>query len=106
MKVLLALAQARNEKAAGIDNIPTEVFQNDVTSSLLYKTSGYFALGQVPFEWTTRINNPILKPGASDNRFPLNYRGIISMSVPYKIYCTVINNRLNKWLEENDCLFN
>ena len=104
-EVYLAVEHSKRRKAAGIDNIPAEVIKNNTAIDLLHKIiNGCFALGQVPTEWTSGIINPILKPGAVDDRCPLNYRGITLISVPCKIYCSVLNNRLSKWLEENDCL--
>ena len=79
--------------------------KNDVAIDLLCRIiSGCFKLGQAPKEWTSGIINPIPKPGMNDDKCPLNYRGITLISVPCKIYCTVLNNRLREWLEDNECL--
>ena len=37
-----------------------------------------------------------------DPRDPLSYRGIALASSVYKIYCSVINERLSRWVEDND----
>ncbi|CAC5382576.1 unnamed protein product [Mytilus coruscus] len=75
-EILLAVTQAKNRKAAGIDDIPAEVLKNEVAIELLYQIiSGCFELGRVPSQWTSGVINPILKQGSSDNRCPLNYRG-------------------------------
>ena len=58
----------------------------------------------MPSEWTKGIINPIPKPDAKDARDPLNYRGISLLSVPYKIYADILNQRLMKWLEQNNIL--
>ena len=34
--------------------------------------------------------------------YPLSYRGIALASLVYKIYCSVINERLSRWVEDND----
>ncbi|VDI52135.1 Hypothetical predicted protein [Mytilus galloprovincialis] len=76
-KVLLAVAHAKNKKAADIDNILAEILKNVAAIELLYKIiQGCFELGQVPNEWPSGIINRILKPGESDDSCPLNYRGI------------------------------
>lgn len=100
-----AVMQAKLRKASGIDEIPTEVLKNDTAIDLLFQIiSGCFRLGKVPIQWNTGVINPILKPGTDDDRNPLNYRGITLISVPCKIYCTILNSRLSKWLENNDML--
>ena len=37
-----------------------------------------------------------------DQRDPLSYRGIALASSVYEIYCSVINERLSRWVEDND----
>lgn len=41
-----------------------------------------------------------------DDKCRLNHRGITLISVPCKIYCTALNNRLREWLEDNEYLCN
>ncbi|VDI81600.1 Hypothetical predicted protein [Mytilus galloprovincialis] len=104
-EVLKAVIHAKLRKAAGIDDIPVEVLKNEATIDLLFKIiSGCFNLGRVPFQWNSGIIIPILKPGADDDRQPLNYRGITLISVPCKIYCYILNQRLSVWLDQNDIL--
>ncbi|CAC5376665.1 unnamed protein product [Mytilus coruscus] len=96
-EVITAVTRAKVRKATGIDDIPAEVLKNDTAIELLYQIiSGCFQLGKVPLEWTRGIINPILKPNADDERIPLNYRGITLISVPCKIYCIILNQRLSK----------
>ncbi|CAC5409626.1 unnamed protein product [Mytilus coruscus] len=80
-EVLQAVISAKNRKATGIDDIPTEVLKNEVSVDLLYEIiSGCFHMGKVPSQWTMGVINPILKPNTDDNRKPLNYRGITLIS--------------------------
>ena len=103
LEVCRAIDAAKLGKAAGIDEIPAEVLKNDSVVELLWKFyNGCFDLGRVPTEWTRGIINPIYKPGSDDDRNPLNYLGITLISVPCKIYCSVLNARLTSWLEAND----
>jgi len=75
--------------------------QNNRSDIYIY---GYFELGKVPSQWTTGIINPLLKAGINDDRNPLNYRGITLISVPSKIYASVLNTSFTKWLDINDIL--
>ena len=104
-EVLKAVIHAKFHKASGIDNRPAEVLKNDCAVDLLSTIiNGCFNLGKVPTQWNSGVINPILKPGSDDDRQPLNYRGITLMSVPCKLYCYILNQRLSTWLEHNDIL--
>ena len=61
-----------------------------------------FTSGSVSAEWSKGIINPIPKSNTADTRDPLSYRGIV-LSM-YKLYSSVINNRLSKWVENSDIL--
>ena len=81
------------------------MLKNESAIDLLHVIcNGCFELGKVPEQWTSGVVNPILKPGTNDKRLPTNYRGITITSVPSKIYCSVLNFRLCKQLEDNDIL--
>ena len=100
-----AVYRAKLRKATGFDGIPAEVLRNESCINLLYRIISYcFKNGEVPSEWTKGIINPIPKPDAKDARDPLNYRGISLLSVPYKIYADILNQRLMDWLEQNKVL--
>ena len=104
-EVLMAVSHLKNNKATGFDQIPSEVLKNEATVYILHKIcNGCFDIGKVPDQWTLGIINPIYKQGSDDERNPLNYRGITLSSVPGKVYCTVLNNRVSEWLEEHDVL--
>ncbi|ESO96081.1 hypothetical protein LOTGIDRAFT_116217, partial [Lottia gigantea] len=60
--------------------------------------------GTVPAEWTKSLIHPIFKPGSDDKLVPSNYRGISLISVTSKIYCHILNSRVNKWLGQNNSL--
>ena len=97
--------RAKLRKTAGIDDILAEVLKNDVAVNLLFQIiSGCFNLGKVPVQWNSGIINPIFKQGSDDDRQPLNYPGITLISVPCKIYCSILNHRLSSWLENNNIL--
>ena len=90
--------RAKLLKAAGFDGIPSEVLRYGICIELLYKIISYcFKNGEVPAEWTKGIINPTPKSEAKDVRISL-------LSVPYKIYADILNQRLTKWLETNKLL--
>ena len=58
----------------------------------------------VPSEWGVGIINPIQKQSCTDSRDLAGYRRITLTSAVYKLYCSILNERLNKWIEENEKL--
>ena len=104
-EIAKAVEHAKLRKACGIDDIPAVVLKNPTAVELLYIIcNGCFELGKVPDRWTSGIINPIFKRGSDDKKDPLSYRGITLISVPSKIYCNVLNTRLNSWLDEHKLL--
>ncbi len=55
----------------------------------------------VPDIWQKGIITPIPKDSTKDQQVPLNYCGITLASSVYKIYCSILNQRLNQWAEAN-----
>ena len=51
-----------------------------------------------------KIRTTTTTTDSQDARNLLNYRGISLLSVPYKIYADILNQRLMKWLDENRLL--
>ncbi|CAC5408283.1 unnamed protein product [Mytilus coruscus] len=101
-EIIKAVESAKVRKATGFDEIPAEVLKNPTAVEHLFVIyNGCFEFGKVPKQWTTGIINPIFKTGSDDRKNPLNYRGITLVSVPSKIYCHVLNSRLNEWTEAN-----
>ncbi|VDI09227.1 Hypothetical predicted protein [Mytilus galloprovincialis] len=104
-EIIKAVESAKVRKATGFDEIPAEVLKNPTAVELLFDIcNGCFELGKIPEQWTTGIINPIFKTGSDDRKNPMNYRGITLVSVPSKIYCHVLNSRLNEWMEANKTL--
>ena len=105
LEIKKAVDNAKRGKALGADSIYTEVLKNDVAILVMLTLFNIcFDKGSVPSIWGKCIINPIPKSSSSDPRDPLTYRGIALASSVYKIYCAVLNNRLNLWVENNDKL--
>ena len=101
-EVKKAIDSAKRGKATGIDNITTEVVKNDIAVSFLHVLFNIcFDNGIVPSDCGKCIINPIPKSSTTDRRDPLSYRGISLAPAMYKLYCSILNNRLSSWSDEN-----
>ena len=95
----------KNKKAAGLDRLTTEFLKaspdriNKITLKLL---NLIFVERLVPEDWCLGIINPIHKDGCKED--PDNYRGICISSVFAKLLSTIMNKRLNTFLEEKKIL--
>ena len=54
--------------------------------------------------WCKEIFTPIPKCSTSDPRDPLSYRGITLTLSAYKLYCSILNNRLLTWWDTRDSI--
>ena len=90
-----------------MDEIPGEVLKNAIylVITFLHKFfNACFETGKVPETWSKGIINPIPKASTSDSRDPLSYRGITLAPVTYKVYCTILNERLISWNEQHNII--
>ena len=55
----------------------------------------------VPLMWKQSIIYPIFKGGQKDKKDPLSYRPISLISNPCKIFSSILNDRLTKYMEHN-----
>ena len=63
-----------------------------------------FEFSLVPSSWQQAIIAPIPKSSSIDPFVPLNYRGKSLLSCFYKMYSSLINNRLSFCCESNDLI--
>ena len=97
-----ALNKAKCGKAVGIDSLPNEVLKNNVSVNLLQSLfSKIFVSNMVPSTWRKALIKPIPKSSLLDPHTPLNYRGISLLSTVYKLYTSILNNRLLTYAENN-----
>ena len=100
-----ALSRAKHGKAVGYDAVPVEALCNETVVTFLHKMYNVcLNSGQSPNVWNKGIINPIAKSSTKDVCNPLQYRGITLTSAVYKLYCSVIHERLLKWVQQEDLL--
>ena len=98
-EIKYALVKAKNGKALGPDLIPVEVLRNDTMVTTMHSLFNQcFKMGQIPAVWRKGTITPIHKSGNLSQ--PMNYRGITVASAMYKLYCSILNNRISTWVEE------
>ena len=101
-----SIRNLKNNKSPGIDNVLNEYIKCTQTVLLpiyvklfnLILSSGY-----IPKNWSEGIIIPIYK-NKGDNKDPSNYRPITLLSCVGKLFTSVLNERLNKYLMENSIL--
>ena len=104
-EVKAAIKALKNNKAVGIDELPAEVLKCDnIFVALCALFNKCFITSIIPSAWKQGIINPIPKSSTSDRMDPLSYRGITLTSAVYKLFCTILNNRLSKWENEHSVL--
>ena len=100
-EIKAAISKTKCGKAAGIDNIPYEIFKHgDVYLVLLKLVQICFDLSLVPNKWSMGVITPIPKSNSQDMRIPLNFRGISLLCTSAKLYSSILNKRLMTYLEE------
>ena len=104
-EVRKSVMSSKNKKAVGIDNIPNEILKNETCINVLHRLfNACFQSGKIPSLWLQAIISPIPKSSSKDARVPLNYRGISLLSTLSKIYTSLLNIRLMKFLDKNNIL--
>ena len=99
------ITKLKSKKAVGVDYIPNEIIKQPGLHYALFKLFvSIFDKGIVPSIWLKAIINPIPKGSSKDPYVPLNYRGISLLSCISKTYTSLINERINKFCEQNDLL--
>jgi len=105
-EVSQVIKKLKTHKAAGSDNIPAELIKQGGTElkRRIHKLIMYIWKEEtLPTEWTEGIICPIYKKG--DRMICSNYKPITLLNVAYKIFTTLINNRLSSIVESKleDC---
>ena len=100
-----ALTNAKRGNACGTDEPPSDILNNDIFFAFVHGFMNVcFISDSVPAKWSKGIINPIPKSNTADTSDPLSYIGITLSNSIYKLYSSVINDRLSKWLVNSDIL--
>ena len=102
-EVVCAINNLKARKAAGPDMIIGEVLKHASSVILPFAVRFFnrlFDKGIYPSNWCESIILPLYKKG--DVNDPGNYRGISLSDISSKIYGTIINKRIQKWVDENN----
>ena len=84
-----------------------EVLKQDAMLELLLRLFNLcFSMGMVMSQWLQAIILPIPKGTSSKATDPLRYRGLSLQSCVHKIYSSVLNAKLNIYLESNGKIHN
>ena len=106
-EVKRAFSRAKLGKSASTDELSVEVLKNDSAINIFYRLfSICFSTGIIPYDWNYSIISPIPKTSTGDARNPMNYTGISLGPAWYKVYCGVLNARLETWVTENNIICN
>lgn len=102
-----ALAKLKLNKASGYDHIPAELLQalpEEAITILQEIFNGILRTRTIPEEWKLSHFYTLHKSG--DVACCSNYRPIALLSVPYKLFMTVLTARLTQYVEQNGLLSN
>ena len=102
-EVVLAIKNLKAGKAAGPDMIIGEMLKHASSEILPFAVKFFnrlFDKGIYPNNWCESIILPLYKKGEVND--PGNYRGISLTDISSKIYGTIINKRIQKWVDENN----
>ena len=100
-----ALKRVREKAAPGEDGIMVGWLRDGVVGDFVFKLcSKCFESGQMPEAWQRGIILPIPKKRTRGPPDPNLHRGISLLSAVYKVFCTVMKNRVEAYVEGENLL--
>ena len=96
-----AVKRMKLRKAPGVDNITAEVLRagNEPMCRMLHKIFNLvWQQNKTPKDWAKMLVTPIYKKG--DKLDPANYRAISLLSIPGKVFCKILLDRMKQKAEE------
>ncbi|XP_076030920.1 uncharacterized protein LOC143019109 [Oratosquilla oratoria] len=100
-EIMVALEHMKNNKAAGVDEIPAEIYKYGGQHIISYLTWIYnmaWKTKKIPKEWGSAVIYPVHKKG--DRTSCNNYRAISLLPHAGKIYERILERRLRTYVEE------
>ena len=105
-EVIKSVKKLKNSKASGIDLILNEFLKN-CPIHVLELATAFFNLvldtGYTPSEWSMGVIKPLYKGKGQRNNAD-SYRGITLLSCLGKLFTSVLNTRINNYLDDNNLL--
>ena len=104
-EIIAAIRSLKTNKSYGLDMIKNEMLKASMSSCVPIFNKLFNKIlneGTFPKNWSQGYIVPLHKAG--DGRDPNNYRGLTINSSLSKVFTTVLNNRLQKYLEDNDVI--
>ena len=98
-EVRIAIKRLKNNKSAGLDNIPAELYKcggNKVVDHIHQIVLKIWTQESWISQWNESWINPIYKKG--DRTLCDNYRGISILNIGYKIFSSILCERLKPFL--------
>ena len=102
-----AVKKLKNKKSPFVDKIRNEMIKASLESLMPVYIKLFNLIlrsGKMPDIWCQGLITPIYKSG--DRSDPTNYRGICVSSCLGKLFCSILNQRLYLYFEENKILHN
>lgn len=103
--VIKTIKKLKKKKASGEDGIQNEAWMNatdNVIKKLTKALNNIWKNGGIPSSWKKGLITPIYKKGNKHSAD--NYRGITLLDTCYKIYATILEDKLTKEIEEQNIL--
>ena len=104
-EIMDSIASLKNNKSADLLGFKGEMLKAGITYIKKPITKLFnliFTNTTLPDIWRESSLTPIHKKG--DCYTPSNYRGIAIGNILYKVFCKILNTRLNTYLIENNCI--
>jgi hypothetical protein len=107
-EIMKAISKLQLGKAVGLDSLPNEILKSGgsggtILVPILQKLFNLiFTSGIYPSKWSSAYLFPIFK--SSDPSKPENYRGIAINSCIGKLFNSILNKRLDKYLETHNII--
>ena len=104
-EIMDAIKHLKNNKSAGLDGIRNEMLKTNVQYILPFALKLFniiLSSGKYPKEWKTGFIRPIHKNDSPHD--PSNYRGITITSCLSKVFNSILNTRLQNYLDSNNII--